>query len=262
VFEKASRLGGQLHLAAAPPGREEFEQLAKDLTAQLTVHAIPVVLATEVTAAVLEQEKPDRVILATGARPVVPPIPGVDLPHVVQAWDVLVNRAMTGQRIAVLGGGSVGVETALFLAQKGTLSGDAVKFLLINKAETPEDLYDLAVHGTKKVVLIEMVKKIGKDIGLSTRWGMLQELSRIGVDSRVSTHAVEITSAGVIVETNGEREEIQVDSVVLALGSESHHPFEAVLNDHKIPFETVGDARSVATAFDAVHAGFKAGKSF
>lgn len=261
VFEKASRLGGQLHLAAAPPGRKEFEQLAKDLAAQLTVHAIPVVLATEVTAAVLEQEKPDRVILATGARPVAPPIPGVDLPHVVQAWDVLMNRAMTGKRIAVLGGGAVGVETALFLAQKGTLSGDAVKFLLINKAETPEDLYNLAVHGTKKVVLIEMVKKIGKDIGLSTRWGMLQELSRIGVDSRVSTRALEITSAGVIVDTDGKREEIPADSVVLALGSESHHPLETVLNDHNIPFETVGDAHSVATAFDAVHAGFKAGKA-
>ena len=62
------------------------------------------------------------VILATGATPLVPPIPGIDLPHVVESWDVLQDKVFTGKKIAIIGGGAVGVETALFLAEKGTLS--------------------------------------------------------------------------------------------------------------------------------------------
>jgi 2,4-dienoyl-CoA reductase (NADPH2) len=261
LFEKADCLGGQLYLAAAPPGRGEFKQLVQDLAAQVAIHHIRVMLNTEMDEAALDREKPDFIILATGAKPISPAIQGANLPHVVQAWDVLLNRAFTGKRIAVIGGGSVGVETALFLAEKGTLSGEAVKFLLVNKAETPEDLYELATRGTKEIVLIEMVKRVGKDIGLSTRWGMLQDLSRIGVQTRVSTRALEITESGVTVETDGQTEEIPADSVVLALGSDSYNPLEELVKNKKIPYETVGDAHKVATAFDAMHGGFAAGRS-
>ncbi len=261
LFEKADRLGGQLYLAAAPPGRDEFNALARDLATQVATHHIRVVLNAEMDEAALIREKPDRVILATGAIPIAPPISGADLPHVVQAWDVLKNKVITGKRVAVIGGGAVGVETALFLAEKGTLSGEAVKFLLVNKAESPEDLYELATRGTKEIVLIEMVKRVGKDIGLSTRWGMLQDLSRIGVQTRVSTRALEITASGVTVETNGQTEEIPADSVVLALGSDSYNPLEELVKNKKIPYEMVGDAHKVATAFDAMHGGFTAGRS-
>jgi 2,4-dienoyl-CoA reductase (NADPH2) len=261
LFEKGDRLGGQLFLAGAPPGREEFKQLAQDLAIQVTARRIRVELNTEMDAAFLVKEKPDHVILATGAIPITPPIPGADLPHVVQSWDVLQNKAVTGKRIAVIGGGAVGVETALFLAEKGTLSGDAIKFLLVNKAETPEDLYELATRGSKEIVLIEMVKKIGKDIGLSTRWGMLQDIDRIGVQTLVSATAVEITESGVIVEKDGQTDEIPADSVVLALGSVSYNPIEALVTDKGIPYETVGDAHKVATAFDAIHEGFNAGRN-
>ena len=59
-------------------------------------------------------------------------------------------NAFNGERKGfILGGGAVGVETALLLAEKGTLSGDALKFLFVNKAETPEALYELATRGTK-----------------------------------------------------------------------------------------------------------------
>jgi 2,4-dienoyl-CoA reductase (NADPH2) len=261
LFEKTDCLGGQLFLAGAPPGRDEFIQLAQDLATQVATHHIRVVLNTEMDEAILMKEKPDNVILATGAIPITPQIPGADLPQVVQAWDVLKNKVVTGKRVAVIGGGAVGVETALFLAEKGTLSGDAVKFLLLNKAETPEDLYELAIRGTKEVVLIEMVKKIGKDIGLSTRWGMLQDISRIGIQTRVSATALEITESGVTIETDGQTDEIPADSVVLALGSNSYNPLEDLVKSKGIPYETVGDAHKVATAFDAIHAGFNAGRN-
>ena len=259
LYEKSDRLGGQLHLAAAPPGRSEFLQLAKDLEKQLAAKAIAVTLNCTVDESLIEKESPDGVILATGAEPVTPPIPGIDGPNVVQAWDVLEDRVITGHRVAVIGGGAVGVETALFLAEKGTLSGEAVKFLLVNGAESPEALVDMATRGTKEVVLIEMIDRVGTDIGKSTRWGMMQDMSKVGVTVKTGTRALEITESGIVIETGSVEETIAADTVVIAAGSRPYNPLQPLLEKNKIPFQTAGDAVSIARAFDAVHQGFAAG---
>ena len=259
LYEQGSRLGGQLFLAAAPPGREEFAELARDLAQQLVIKKIPVVLNQEVSAELIAKEKPDAVILATGAQEVIPPIPGIDLPQVFQAWDVLEGNVHTGQRVVVIGGGAVGVETAMFLAEKGTLSGEALKFLLTNRAEDPAVLYDLSIRGTKSVVLVEMIAKVGQDIGRSTRWGMLQELVRAGVKTKTNTKALEIVEDGVRVEKDGKDTLLEADTVVIAAGSAPYNPLEEVLKTEQIPYQVVGDAKEVARAFDAVHAGYAAG---
>ena len=261
LCEKGSRLGGQLYLASAPPGREEFAELAKDLEYQVAQSTINVVLNQCVDEALLDHEKPDTVILATGALPIKPPIPGVELPHVVQAWEVLQETAVTGRRVVIVGGGAVGVETALFLAEKGTLSPQALKFLLVNRAEDPEDLYELATRGTKNIVVIEMIDKMGKDIGKTTRWGILQDLSRQGIQTKATTKALEITETCVKAEMDGKIEEIPTDTVVLAAGAASYNPLQEFVEKQGIPCKVIGDAAKVALAFDAVHQGFEAGRT-
>ena len=261
LYEKSNRLGGQLYLASAPPGREEFAALAKDLARQVALSNINVVLDRSVDDALIDQENPDAIILTTGAIPMTPPIPGADLPHVVQAWDVLQGKAATGRRVVIIGGGAVGIETALFLAEKGTLSPQALKFLVVNRAEEPEVLYELATRGTKDIVVIEMIDKMGKDIGKTTRWGILQDLSRNGIETRATAKALEITDTCVKVETDGNIEEISSDTVVLAIGAQSYNPLEEIVDKKGIPYKVVGDAAQVALAFDAVHQGFEAGRS-
>jgi len=261
IYDRADRLGGQLHLAGAPPGREEFVQLLRDLQAQLSVRGVRIVLNREVDVSLVEKEKPDTVILATGAVPIRPPIPGADLPHVVQAWDVLAGKVRTGKRVVIIGGGAVGTETALLLADKGTLSGDALKFLLLNRAEAPEDLYELASRGTKEVVLLEMIDRIGQDIGKSTRWPMLQDADRAGIQMRTATRALEITESSLKLDTGSGVEEIPADTVVLAAGAKAYNPLQEVLEKKGIALRVVGDARGPAKAFDAVHQGFAAGRS-
>lgn len=261
LCEKSSGLGGQLHLAGAPPGREEFLDLAKDLAAQIEVSSVDLKLQTAVDEAFLVAEKPDHVILSTGAVPLTLPIPGAGLPHVVQAWDVLSEKVRCGRKVAIIGGGAVGVEVALYLAEKGTPSGDAVKFLLINGVETPEDLLKIATKGTKEVVLLEMLEKVGTDIGKSTRWVMMKDLSRYGVTVRTQTKATEITENGVTIEVDGGTETIEADTVVLALGSASENALQGVLERIGIPFETIGDAKQIALAYDAIHNGFEAGSA-
>jgi 2,4-dienoyl-CoA reductase (NADPH2) len=261
LYEKSEKLGGQLHLAGAPPGREEFLELAKDLSRQLTAHGINTVLNRSVDRAFLEKQKPDHVILSSGAKPLVLPIAGSDLPHVVQAWDVLLNKVPVGKRVVIVGGGAVGVETALLLAEKGTLSGEAVKFLLLNEVETPEDLKALAIKGTKEVTLVEMLDKVGKDIGKSTRWVMMGDLGRYGVNTRTTTKVIEITKTGLAVESNSRVENIPADTIVLATGSVPENSLEKELKTLGIPFTMAGDAKKIRLAFDAVHEGFEAGRN-
>ncbi len=261
LYEKDSHAGGQLHLAAAPPGREEFSELAKDLATQLSVNGIKVIYDTAVDSALIEKEKPAHIVLATGARPMTLPIPGKDRSNVVQAWDVLLNKVSTGKRCVVVGGGAVGVETALFLAEKGTLSPEAVKFLLINEVEDVEDLKQLAVKGSKEVIMLEMLDKVGTDIGKSTRWVMMGDMARYNVVSRTGTKVIEITDNGVLVEYEGQTEEIPADTIVLATGSVPENALQTEIEKLGIPHTITGDAKEIRLAFDAVHNGFEAGRN-
>jgi len=259
LYESSGRLGGQLYLAAAPPGRQEFAQLAIDLENQLSAEKIPVVLNQAVDADVLTEQKPDAVILATGAVPLNPPIPGRDLPHVAGAWEVLERKAVTGDRVAIVGGGAVGVETALFLAEEGTMPAETIKFLLVNNAEPVETLLEMATRGSKKICLIEMTDRIGKDIGKSTKWGMMQDLGRFGVESITAGKVVRITETGLEIEQNGEIMDMAADTVVMAAGSASFNPLEEMVKEMGINCRVIGDAAKIGMAFDAVHAGYEAG---
>ncbi|MFO7803926.1 MAG: FAD-dependent oxidoreductase [Desulfovermiculus sp.] len=260
LWEKSPCLGGQLWIAAAPPGREEFATLARDLGRQVRAAGIETVLGREVSVQDVAMLSPDAVILATGANPVVPNIPGADLPHVCQAWDVLQKKAWPGREVLVLGGGAVGVECALALARRGTLGGEELKFLLENKVEDCDFLRDQCVQGTHRVVLVEMLERIGQDIGKSTRWTMLQELRRLQVQVKTKTKALAIEQGHVLVDKDGEETRIPAQSVVLALGSRSYNPLQKELEAEGIDCRVVGDAREVAQAIDAVHAGFAVGR--
>jgi 2,4-dienoyl-CoA reductase (NADPH2) len=119
----------------------------------------------------------------------------------------------------------------------------------------------MATRGTKQIVLIEMIEKLGKDIGKTTKWGILQEVSRKGVKTKTTTKALEITENGVQVEKDGQVEEIPADTVVLAIGASSYNPLEDVCKEKGIACQIVGDASQVGLAFGAVHEGFAAGRS-
>ena len=259
LHEIGDHLGGQLLLAGAPPGREEFLELARDLDRQVELSGTTVVFNSCVDETMLNSAPPDAVILATGGLPITPSIPGVDLAHVVQAWDVLTESVATSCRVVVIGGGAVGIETALLLAEKGTLSGEALKFLLVHGAESVEDLYGLATHGSKTVTVIEMLDELGKNFGKSTRWGMVQDVERYGVKTRATSKVVEITADFVRIERDGQVEDILADCVVLAVGTRSCNPLQEVVAARGIAVRVVGDAVRPAMVFDAIHEGFIAG---
>lgn len=261
LWEKSDRLGGQLNIAGLPRGREEFLILAENLENILLGSDVEVELGKEATIEDIKKENPDFIIIATGARPITPPIEGIDQKHVHQAWDVLEGKVYVGKKVVVIGGGAVGVETAIDLAERGTLDGEDLKFLLINNVEEPEHLRELCIKGTKDVTLIEMLDSIGKDIGKSTRWTMMRDMEIFGVKYHTRTKALKITKDGIYVDMKGEEKFLPADSVVLAVGSKSENSLAKQVEALNIPYKVIGDANKVAQAINAIHDGFKAGIS-
>ncbi len=102
LLERETRLGGQLNLAAAAPGRDSFEDFVIFQENQLALHGVDVRLESEVDAQQILALEPDAVACATGSRPRVPDTPGVAGKQVVQGWDVLAGRTTLGERVAVI----------------------------------------------------------------------------------------------------------------------------------------------------------------
>lgn len=103
LLEQGKRLGGQLQIAAKAPGRDSFEDQIYFEENALARLGVEVRLECRADAKAVKALSPDAVVIATGALPRVPEgIPGITLPHVVQGWDVLLGKASTGQRVALI----------------------------------------------------------------------------------------------------------------------------------------------------------------
>jgi 2,4-dienoyl-CoA reductase (NADPH2) len=191
----------------------------------------------------------------------VPEIKGVDRPNVVLAWDVLSGKVDTGKEVVIIGGGAVGLETALFLARKGTIDAATLYFLMFNQAERVETLNSLLYRGLKRITVVEMLKKIGQDIGTSTRWTILQDLARLGVKTMTNTRAKEITAAGVIVEREGDEMLIPGDTVVVAAGAKSVNSLYERIKSQVQEIYLIGDAKTPRKALEAVAEGLEVGRT-
>jgi 2,4-dienoyl-CoA reductase (NADPH2) len=260
LAEKEGRLGGQLLMNRDIPGRRELVTAAEDLINQVRGLDIEVHLGQEVTLGWVKELAPDRVILASGALPAVPDLPGVNSGNVVQAWEVIQGQVKAGEQVVILGGNAVGLETALLLAHQGTLSPDVLYFLASCRAESWDTLEDLMDTGNKQVTIVEMAKRAGKDIGQSTRWTVMAELKRLGVRVLTQTKALAVTSAGLEVEREEEGKTLlPADTVVLAAGSRSVNSLESELTGAGFETRVVGDAVSPRNALEAIKEGFFAG---
>lgn len=263
IWERKDHAGGQFEVNSAPPGRHDFATFGKYLANECERLGVEIILnkdadADEISAAV-DNGTFDRVVVAAGAQPIAPKIPAEDGANVVQAWDVLLKKVHVGKNIVIVGGGAVGVETGEMLAEMGTLTPEALKFLMLHQAETPEELYKQMTHGTKNVTIVEMQKRIGNDIGVTTRWGMLARLKKYGVTTLASSKVVSIRKTGVVIEkADGEQLEIPADTVVLAIGSLSNNTIYTKLQGKVEKLNLVGDAIKPAFIIDAVRSAYDA----
>ncbi|MFC1825480.1 FAD-dependent oxidoreductase, partial [Thermodesulfobacteriota bacterium] len=189
LWEKSDRLGGQLILAMAAPGREEFKYEIDYYRRELERLGVNVKLEHEATVESILREAPDAVILATGVIPTNPAIPGVEDPHVAKAHDVLAGIAQAGEQVVVIGGAYTGCETARFLAAQG-----------------------------KKVTLLRRGSRIAAEAGWSGRPHIMESLKALGVESVTRVQYKRIDKDGVHITISGDNHFFPAETVVMATG--------------------------------------------
>jgi len=186
-------------------------------------------LNMQVTPELVALDGPEVVIAAVGAAPLVPQIPGVDRQSVVLAADAYGEKREIGDRVAVIGGGLVGCEIGLHLAQKG-----------------------------KDVTIIEMLDDVALEANIMHRRALMLELEK-SVKIRTRMKCTEITDEGVIaVGQNGERVAFACDTVVVAVGYKSRSDVVDALVDTAPEFIAVGDCVKPKNVLQAVRTGYDA----
>jgi 2,4-dienoyl-CoA reductase-like NADH-dependent reductase (Old Yellow Enzyme family)/thioredoxin reductase len=234
LVDRGQQLGGQLPLCSATPHKHELSRLTHYLTTQIAGQGVAVRLGADANVnELLAELRPDAVIVATGVSPTRLPLPGMDSATVLTAWDVLADAAPVGSRAVIVGGGAVGVETALFLAHLGIT-----------------------------VTVVELLEKIANGESPTIVPFIQAQLAHFHVRVLTQHRVVALEAAGLSVATpDGSMMTIECDTVVLATGTRRNPTFVEDIQGQGLECHVVGDCAEAGTGTlaGAIHDGFWAG---
>lgn len=234
LCEREGRLGGQWALATVPPGKEDLGTFASWQAQELDRLGVDVRLNSMVTSEDVAAIGPDEVVVATGSHTLWLPIPGLhENARSIDARAVLSGEASPRGRVAVLGGGQVGAETAEMLAEEGC-----------------------------RVDIVEMLDQIASDAESSPRMMLMESLADHGVQIHTRARVVSVEGDTVVADTpQGELRIDGLDAIVVAFGSRPDSDLTDVLAGTGIRTMTIGDAESVKDGFSNIREGYEAALS-
>ena len=233
IWERDAELGGKLDVASRAPSKTtvlDFRDYQARIIRELGVE---VHTGVEVDADAIHEAAPDVVIVATGADPLVPPIPGISGPNVIDAQEILHDRVTVapGERYAVIGGSATGCETAEWLVAAGA-----------------------------EVTIVEMLPIVGTGIELITRRHLLADLRGKGVSILTKAKVTMVEPNAVLYEhtEDGSTGTLDVENVATAVGWSPRGSSLAVLLDGP-EVVVLGDAEHPGDFVSAINAGADAG---
>jgi len=229
LYDENEELGGRLILASVPPNKSDYLEGIEFLRKEIDRLKIKAHMGKRLNKEEIVKKKPNAVILATGANTLIPNIPGVDQALVVDSDDILAGKKTAGKRVIVIGGGSVGAETAHYLM------------------ETAQ----------RKVFLVEILPNIATDMPFDAQIILSEEIKQM-TDLKVLTNSkvIKINKNSVIIEKDNQEQEIKdIDSVVLATGVLSDNILAQELKNTNFDVYSVGDALKPKDATKAIYEG-------
>ena len=227
LFEKRGAIGGKLIVGSVPGFKKEISNLIKFLITQTRMSGVRFHLNCDVTPAVIRAASPDVVILATGARPVLPQIEGIDSKRVVCVDEIQNGRPPDWAKTVIVGGGASGCETALYLAELGG-----------------------------KVTIVEMLSEMATNLETITRKVLLKKLEENKVTMLAGSKLVRIIDKGVQISgTDGIEISIEADRVVMAVGNRPDNRLyqQIALSGYEI--HRVGDCLEPRSIKQAIYEG-------
>ena len=231
LLEKSSRLGGQMNLAAVPPDKGMIAKALLYFSQEVARQGVEIRLNTEATAEYIKALGADKVILAAGSTPFVPPIPGIE--RAVECWDILDHpEKPTNKRITIIGGGNVGCETALTLLKYNN-----------------------------KITILEMLPKLSNGQEASHRMRDMEELEKGGVNAYTGAAVKKVESNGVSYQDkDGIMQFVEDDILIAATGQRpAGGALEEALVEMGIEVSKAGDAIAMGNLRINTLSGFMAG---
>lgn len=259
LFEKEDVIGGQLNIASQIPGKEEFQETLRYFKRQLQLTGVIVKNNTEATPEHLENF--DEVILASGVKPHIPEIEGLDAPIVKSYLDVLKHHQPVGKNVVIIGSGGIGFDASLYLTQKGQCS--SLSPCAFNKewGIDPTLSYRGGIKpanhlkdDTKHIVMTQRkAGEIGLSLGKTTGWIHRLTLEKKGVKFLTHCNYQRITSEGLVIEQDGKQQLLPADNIILCTGQRAYHPLLMPLEKENKTVHLIGGAKD-ASALDAKRA--------
>lgn len=228
LWEKDSELGGQLRVIAKEEFKKAHGRLLKWYERQLDKLGVTVLLDKTAGEAEILAEHPDVVIMAMGAEEIIPDIEGLDTASVFSAVEVLDGKHDIQNRVVVIGGGLVGCELAIRLAD----------------------------DPSREITVIEMLDEVASDLELFSKWCLTGYLSEKGIQPLTGCTVTRIAGDTVVcVDKDGQEKELDFDSLVLATGLASRNNMSQKI-ETEIETHVIGDGLKAGKIIDAVHDGF------
>ncbi|KMJ53711.1 2,4-dienoyl-CoA reductase [Vogesella sp. EB] len=260
LFDSASEIGGQFNVAKQIPGKEEFHETLRYFARRIELTGVTLRLNQRVSAAELQGF--DEVILATGIAPRLPAIPGIEHPKVLSYLDVLKHGKKVGRKVAIIGAGGIGFDTAEFLSHEGQSSSlDTAAFM----REWGVDMQlahagGLAPQGPqphpspREIYLLQRKSsKVGDGLGKTTGWIHRASLQMKKVQMIAGVSYDKIDDAGLHVTIKGEAQVLAVDNVIVCAGQDPLRELQQPLLAAGKTVHLIGGA-DVAAELDAKRA--------
>ncbi len=268
LFEAGDRLGGQLNLARAVPGKEEFDETMRYFARRIADLGVEVRLGHPEDPEDLARF--DAVVVANGVRPRPFDVPGADHPSVCSYADMLTGRVTPGGRVAIVGAGGVGFDVAEYLSAPAAPPEDPVAAFYAEWGVDPDHRSPGglapaggAPHGSGREIwmLQRRPGRMGASLGLTTGWVVRAALAARGVRMISGVAYRQVDDAGLHVAVEGTDRVLEVDTIVVCAGQEPDRGLADTLAASGMPVHVVGGAREAAglDAFRAIEEGRAAG---
>ena len=230
LFEREAEIGGQFRYAREVPGKEEFHETLRYFRVQLAKHGVHVRLGVEATADEIVAGDFEDVIVASGVRPRMPAIPGIDHRKVISYPDLLSGRRKAGPRVAIVGAGGIGFDVATYLTASrpsdvATATREYCQEWGIDMdLRTPGGLLPERGARERRGTVYLLQRKPGRpgaSLGKTTGWAHRTALQARGVDMRGGIAYQRIDDQGLHIVGPTGSEVLDVDSVIICAGQES-----------------------------------------
>ncbi|MED4572566.1 FAD-dependent oxidoreductase, partial [Brevibacillus agri] len=241
LFEKQTRIGGQLNYARQVPGKAEFNETLRYYRTQLARLGVEIRLGTEAEADALVAEGFAEVVIATGVVPRVPEIPGRELGHVVMYNEVFEQKAKVGNKVAIVGAGGIACDLSHLLVHNEVISAQTAEYLLSYRIVDEQTIHRLQAS-KRKVFMLRRGKHVGSGLGKTTRWATLAQLKQRGVEMLTQIEYKRIAPEGVYISVNDEEQLVPADTVIIAAGATPNQSLYHALTN-RLPVHLIGGAK-------------------